>query len=319
MKYDNDIVESIIREKTSERIKLEESVAARRREVYEKLPRVREIDSLLASTAFDIIRASFGKKESAADVLQLRREKNAALIDERNSLLASLGLPSDVTEIKYDCDICSDTGYDGGVLCRCMHKRYARAVAKKINSALRLPDVSFSDFDISLYPENGGAISPKAQMKEVFSFCRTYAEQFGEINQGLFMIGESGLGKTLLASCIAREVSGKDFSVIYGTAFEILGAMEDVKFGRREDNLDVLLTCDLLVLDDVGCEMSTPFTASAFYNIINSRLLSGKPTIVISPLKREELISRYGAHTVSRLEGEFVKLEFLGTDVRLMH
>ncbi len=319
MKYDNDIVESIIREKTSERIKREESAEKMRLEVYKKLPRVAEIDSLLSSTAFDIIRASFGKKESAAEVLKLRREKNATLIEERNSLLTSAGFPTDVTEVKYDCEVCNDTGYDGGVLCRCMHKRYARAVAKKINSYLRLPEVWFPEFDLSLYPESGnGPISPRAQMKEVFEFCKTYAQQFDETSGSLFMNGGSGLGKTHLAACIAKAVSGKDFSVIYGTAFEILGAMEDVKFGRCEADLDALFNCDLLILDDVGCEMATPFTTSAFYNIVNSRLLSKKPTIVISPLTRDELVSRYGAHTVSRLEGDFIKLEFLGKDVRLM-
>ena len=91
-----------------------------------------------------------------------------------------------------------------------------------------------------------------------------------------------------------------------------------MKFGRREDDLDKIYSCALLIIDDVGCEMATPFTTSAFYNVINSRLVSGKATIIISPLKREEISARYGAHTLSRLEGDFVKLEFLGSDIRLM-
>ncbi len=319
MKYDNDIVESIVRERTNERIKLDAAVQAKRLEVYEKLPRVREIDSELASTAFDIIRASFGKKESAADVLALRREKNEKLIAERKTLLTEAGFSPDVTEAKYICDVCNDTGYDGGVLCRCMHGRYEKAVAEKINSNLRIPNISFSDFKLNVYPENGtGTLSPRSQMKEVLSFCRNFAENFSDGAMSLFINGSSGLGKTFLAQAIARTVAERGFSVIYDTAFSLLGALEDIKFGRREDDLDAIYTCSLLIIDDVGCEMATPFTTSALYNIINSRLLSGKSTVVISPLKREELSVRYGAHTLSRLEGDFVKLEFLGSDIRLM-
>ena len=319
MKYDNDIVEAIVRERTNERIKLEAAAQAKRLEVYEKLPRVREIDSELASTAFDIIRASFGKKESAADVLALRRDKNEKLMAERRSLLADAGYSPDVTEIKYTCDVCNDTGYDGGVLCRCMHKRYERAVAEKINANLRIPNISFSDFKLNVYPENGtGTISPRSQMKEVLSFCRNFAENFSDGAMSLFINGDSGLGKTFLAEAIARTVAERGFSVIYDTAFSLLGALEDIKFGRREHDLDAVYTCSLLIIDDVGCEMATPFTTSALYNIINSRLLSKKATVIISPLKREDLSARYGAHTLSRLEGDFVKLEFLGSDVRLM-
>ncbi len=319
MKYDNDIVESIVRERTNERIRLEAAAEAKRREVYEKLPRVSEIDSELASTAFDIIRASFGKKESAADVLLRRREKNEKLISERRALLEDAGYSPDVTDTKYTCDICNDTGYDGGVLCRCMHERYEKAVAAKINSRLRVPEISFSDFKLDVYPESGtGALSPRAQMKEVYSFCRNFAENFSDGAMSLFINGDSGLGKTFLAQAVARTVANAGFSVIYDTAFSILGALEDVKFGRREDDLDAIYTCSLLIIDDVGCEMATPFTTSALYNIINSRLVSGKSTIIISPLKSHEISARYGAHTLSRLEGDFVKLEFLGNDVRLM-
>ncbi len=319
MKYDNDIVEAIVRERTNERIKLEAAAQAKRLEVYEKLPRVREIDSLLASTAFDIIRASFGKKESAADILALRREKNEKLIAERQVLLTGAGYSPDITEVKYTCDICNDSGFDGGVLCRCMHERYKKAVAAKINENLRVADVSFSDFRLDVYPESGaGTLSPRAQMKEVFSFCRNFAENFSDDSMSLFINGDSGLGKTFLAHAIARTVAEKGFSVIYDTAFSILGALEDVKFGRREDDLNELYSCSLLIIDDVGCEMATPFTTSALYNIINSRLVTGAATIIISPLKREDISSRYGAHTLSRLEGDFVKLEFLGKDVRLM-
>ncbi len=319
MKYDSDIIEAITRERANEKIKLETEAEARRKEVYKKLPRVAEIDSELSSTAFDIIRASFGKKESAADVLLARRAKNEALIAEREALLTSAGYPADVTETKYLCDICNDTGYDGGVLCRCMHERYDRACAEKINSRLELCGADFSDFSLDLYPETAaGTLSPRAQMKEVLSFCRSFAKDFSGNSESLYMSGGSGLGKTFLASCIAKVVANKGFSVIYDTAFNVLGTLEDVKFGRSNEDTEPFFSCSLLILDDVGCEMTTPFTTAAFFNIINTRRSRGLPTIVISSLKKNELASRYGAPVVSRLEGDFIKLEFLGDDIRLM-
>ncbi len=319
MKFDNDIIESIIRARANERIKLETEAEVIRREIYDKLPRVLEIDSELSSTAFDIIRASFGKKESAADVLAARRKKNEALIAEREALLTASGYPKDITEVKYSCDICNDTGYDGGVLCRCMHDRYMQALTQKINSRLILPDVDFSDFSLDLYPdENSGGLSPRAQMKEVFSFCQNFSETFSNASESLFMNGGSGLGKTFLASCIASVVAKKGFSVVYDTAFNLLGLLEDVKFGRSAEDTSSLFLCSLLIIDDVGCEMPTAFTNAALLNIINSRIQTGLPTIVVSSLKRPELLSRYGAQLLSRLEGDFIKLEFLGDDIRLM-
>ena len=319
MKYNNDIIEAITREKASEKIRLETEADIRRKSIYSKLPRVAEIDSELSSTAFDIIRSSFGKKENAADVLLARRKKNEVLLSERASLLESAGYIADATEIKYTCDICNDTGYDGGVLCRCMHKRYEAALAEKINSRLKLCEVSFSDFSLDVYPEDSaGSLSPRAQMKEVLSFCQSFAENFPENAGSLYMSGGSGLGKTFLASCIARAVSQKGFSVVFDTAFDVLGLLEDVKFGRSGESTDYLFTANLLILDDVGCEMPTPFTSAAFFNLINTRHKEGLPTIVISSLKSNELISRYGAQTLSRLEGDFIKLEFLGNDIRLI-
>ncbi|MBQ5778061.1 MAG: ATP-binding protein [Oscillospiraceae bacterium] len=319
MKYDNEIIESITREKASEKIRLETEADIRRKNIYSKLPRVAEIDSELSSTAFDIIRASFGKKENAADVLLSRRKKNEALLSERASLLEESGYTADATEIKYTCDICNDTGYDGGVLCRCMHRRYEAALAEKINSRLNLPELSFSDFSLDVYPEDAsGSLSPRAQMREVLSFCRNFAESFPENAGSIYMSGGSGLGKSFLAACVARDVSKKGFSVVFDTAFDILGLLEDVKFGRSTENTDHLFTANLLILDDVGCEMPTPFTSAAFFNLINTRHKSGLSTIVISSLKASEMAARYGAQTLSRLEGDFIKLEFLGKDIRQM-
>lgn len=318
MNYDRDILERVLREVESAKIKAEVAAEARRREVYENLPRIAEIDAALRTTVLDIIRASFGKGEDTASLIRKTHEKNAALQAERKKLLESAGIPTDVTEPKYSCDKCNDDGYAGGELCSCVINKYHAAVARDINAELNLKNANFEKFDLSLYPETGGRISPRAQMREIFDICRDYAENFGDDSENLYMSGESGLGKSMLASCIAKTVSERGFSVIMQPAFSILGTYEDVKFGRADVNTANFETCDLLIIDDVGCEMSTPFAVAAFYNLINLRNGTGKKTIVISTLKKAEILKRYGKQTASRLEGDFIKLEFLGNDVRLI-
>lgn len=318
MKYNIEILDAAARRLASERIKLETASENVRRKIYSSLPRVAEIDAELSSTAFDIIRASFGKEKSAAEVIRERKAKNAELIAEREKLLTSSGYEADATVTKYMCDVCNDTGYTGGAVCTCLKSLYKKLLAEEINSSLTLPDVSFDDFSLEVYPEGrGGKLSPRAQMKEVLEFCKSFSEGFGESSESLYISGGSGLGKSFIAQCIAREVSGRGFSVVYETAFSALGLLEDIKFGRREDSSEIFYSADLLILDDVGAEMATPFTNAAFYNLINHRLSKGLSTVVISSLTGAEIKKRYGAQTESRLEGDFIKLEFLGDDIRL--
>ena len=64
-------------------------------------------------------------------------------------------------------------------------------------------------------------------------------------------------------------------------------------------------SCDLLILDDLGTEMTTAFVQSALYQIVNGRMLSGRSTIISTNLAPEELGRRYGAPILSRIEGAY--------------
>lgn len=316
MNYDKEILDRVIHETENAKIRLEAEAENRRREIYSAIPRIAEIDAELKSSVFEIIRASFGKGIDSKALIAKTRERNLELNREREELLKASGFPADFTEPRYACSVCDDTGIHGGELCPCIIEKYKKALALEINKDLRLGESDFSKFDISLYPETGKPPA-RAQMKEVLAFCKSWAEDFGEGAESLYMCGKSGLGKTFLASCIAAKVASLGYSVVFDTAFSILGTYEDVKFGRSEKNLDVFETADLLIIDDLGCEMSTPFAVAAFYNLINKRRSLGKSTIAITPLSKTEISKRYGSQVVSRLEGDFIKLEFLGDDVRL--
>ena len=132
------------------------------------------------------------------------------------------------------------------------------------------------------------------------------------------MTGDTGLGKSFLASCIAVEVASGGYSVVYETAFDILGAIEERRFNRTEgeDKTEKYRTCDLLVIDDLGAEMITTFTVAALYNLITTRAAAGKKMIIVTNLSLEEIAKKYSEQIASRLRGEYVNLPFIGRDIR---
>ena len=165
--------------------------------------------------------------------------------------------------------------------------------------------------------------SPRENMELVYEVCLNYAQKFGRFYfKNLFLSGAPGLGKTFLSACIARTVSEKGFSVVYDPAGHVFSQFESAKFRRDDDgdtageDVERCMNCDLLILDDLGTEMTTSFVQSALYQLLNGRLLAGKSTVISTNLDPEELGRRYGAPLLSRLEGEYQLLPFVGTDIR---
>ena len=148
-----------------------------------------------------------------------------------------------------------------------------------------------------------------------------FARDFRPGAQNLLLFGDPGLGKTFLSACIARVVSEDGFSVVYDTAGHIFAQFEASKF-RRDDvdepdeSVERCMACDLLILDDLGTEMTTAFVQSALYQLLNSRLLAGRSTIISTNLDPDQIGRRYSAQIMSRLEGEFELLPFIGQDIR---
>ena len=151
--------------------------------------------------------------------------------------------------------------------------------------------------------------------------CVDYAYDFNPRSGNLLLTGQPGLGKTFLSACIARVVSEKGYSVVYDTAGHVFERFEARKFSREEDgqaaeDVDRILQCDLLILDDLGTEMTTSFVQSALYQLVNGRMIAGRSTIISTNLAPEELGQRYGAAILSRIEGGYEILPFFGEDIR---
>ncbi|MBQ9897997.1 MAG: ATP-binding protein [Ruminococcus sp.] len=288
---------------------------ARIREINEKLPQIREINDALYNTSRDLISIIAGKskEEAAAKVEQLKRNNLEAQAMTR-MLLRSNGYPEDYLDLHYTCPVCCDTGYKGERYCDCFRELYGKLASSELERNALLSASTFDTFSLRYYQ---GADLEKMQKK--LEFCRKYADEFSTDSESILMFGRTGLGKTHLSFAIANVVLAKGYSVIYDSVINTLRSIEKEHFSREHssDAIDRVMDCDLLILDDLGTEYETAFYNSTVYNIINTRLNSGKPTMISTNLDFKGISRRYDERVVSRIISTYKCLEFTGEDVRL--
>ena len=303
---------------------------SRRREkiqaLYSRVPRLEEISRELRSTAAHAVAAAFRTGNDPAPLVEALSRESLALQRERAELLVGAGLPYDFLEEKPACALCGDEGFTDQGPCRCLLAYYSREQNRELSKMLDLGAQSFDTFNFRLYddtPWPGLGKSPRQAMEKIYDECRDYAREFGRLRTNLFFTGAPGLGKTFLSACIAREVSGAGFSVVYDTAVHIFAQFEREKFGRENPfeetagaEVNRYLNCDLLILDDLGSEMTTALVQSTLYQIVNTRLLSRSRTIISTNLSPKEIGERYSPAILSRIQGEYQIKVFFGQDIR---
>lgn len=293
---------------------------------YQLDPRIAEIDQQLRGTMSKILGCSL--RPDPAVSLEDLKDENLRLQQERLERLAALRVDSGLVDGVYQCSTCSDSGWVGKTMCDCLHRYCIEEQLTHLAPLLQQNLLGFQNFNLQYYsqtPLAGLGTSAYELMSMVLASCHQYVAEFPHAKEkNLLFIGSTGLGKTFLSGCIARDLTVKGASVMYGNAIQIREAFETRRFRKHiseeyipaEKLCQAYLQCDLLIFDDLGTEPTNSVTDTFLYELLNTRLLNGLHTIISTNFVKDELKNMYSPQIMSRLLGEFTSFTFCGEDIR---
>lgn len=292
------------------------------KEVYEKLPRLKELDRAVASSAVSKARLLL---EGSADAVGSLKSDLAMLSREREELLLSAGYPKTYLDPVYTCPDCRDTGYVNGQKCHCFRQAVINMVYAQSNIRKILSRENFDTFSFDYYSQDDVSpttgLSSLATAQNAVQECRNFVADFDSKPKNLLIYGKTGVGKTFLSNCTAKELLDRGYSVIYFTAFQLFDILSKGVFEKDADAIAAhqnIFDCDLLVIDDLGTELSNSFTTSQLFLCVNERLLRHKSTIISTNLNLNQIVDTYSERTFSRICDAYTLINlFSRVDIRI--
>lgn len=319
-----EIALQIMREYEKKQDDIARDIKRKTQEVYSKIPLIEKIDRELSRSSLYFIKSAFHNPERSKEyVIELKKKINQ-LKQKKIQLLIANGFPADYLQPKYECSDCRDTGFIQGKKCHCYKRRLVEICYEKSNLKDVLKTHNFEHFKLDYYsdtvdPEHG--ISPRQNMEDILQKVYRYIENFDKSDDYNFLFyGKSGLGKTFLSYCIAKELLDRGYVVLYLTSTDLFDILRTYKINDddySDERIQLIFDSDLLILDDLGTEPFTGFTMQELFNVINKRQLQGKKMIVSTNLTLDEIVSFYPERIYSRLLGNFKQFYFFGEDIRL--
>lgn len=323
MPLSNSQYDEIIREYNAKQIHNQHVADEHIREVYGKDSRLKEIDDAIASCSL-----AHAKKLLNGDVTALTslRTKLSDYKRQRLDILKELGYSEQYLEPSYECEDCKDTGYIGNQRCHCFKQRAIDMVYTQSNIRSILENENFDTFsydyysEIEINPTTG--LTSLETMQNAVKDCKKFIQEFDSSFANLFFYGDTGVGKTFLSNCVAKELLDTGHSVIYFTAFQLFDIFEKNTFHRDTDE-DIIAAhqnifdCDLLIIDDLGTEMPNSFTVSQLFLCLNERILRKKSTIISTNLTLNQVAEIYSERTFSRISSSYTMLKLFGDDIRI--
>ncbi len=320
---------SILREYDARRLKSHRDAMARREALYAEIPPLKELDDAIAHGSVESAKLSLSGDPTALSSL---REKNEALSAKKKALIAAHGYPENYLEPRYLCPDCSDTGFIGREKCHCFKQAIVDMLYSQSNVRQAIDRENFDSFSYRYYPDDyideSVRMTPLENIRHVVAGARQFIADFDTAPGNLLIYGNTGVGKTFLTNCIARELILTGHTVIYLTAFELFDILERRKFSHPTDAQDDeyseianqfahIRDCDLLIIDDLGTELNNTFISSQLYQCINERLLGMKATVISTNLSFEQLKNNYSERIFSRITGSYTFLKIVGEDIRI--
>ncbi len=296
----------------------------RLKDVYSKVPEIKECDLEISSLAVNAAKKALDGDTSYKD----RLKSDIARVSERKkALLLANGYSSDYLDPIYDCGFCKDTGFIDGKPCECLQ----REIVNSLYTSSQLSDIlkreNFDTFNFDYYSEDfideASGTSALDNIETVVDYCRYYIKNFDTKFDNLLFYGGAGSGKTFLVNCIAKELIDKSYTVLYLSAVAFFDLLSNITFNKGNSSafgqvtMHEILECDLLVIDDLGSEMANSFTDSALFDCLNNRLIHHKSTIISTNLSLEDLNNSYSDRIYSRVLGEYTIFKIFGDDIRI--
>ncbi|MBR3681276.1 MAG: ATP-binding protein [Clostridia bacterium] len=296
------------------RANAEATAEARNDELRFLYSEIKEIDDELTGTGLALFKLAC----SGGDIAPLRA-RNEELMAKRRKILVGLGYPADYTDVHYVCKDCSDTGFVGTKMCKCLKELLITKNIRSSGIGSLIEKQSFENFDLEWYRDDEQGYQ---RMIKNLDTAKAFAKNFAAHRDNLLLIGSTGTGKTHISTAIAREVIHQGYDVHYDSIQNVITAFENDRFhsgyGQREIEGDKYLECDLLIIDDLGTEFVNQFSIATLYNIINTRCNKGLSTIISTNLSAADLRAKYDGRIISRIIGSDYKvLFFTGKDHRV--
>lgn len=322
MPLTNTQYESIIRNYDRQQAQNNYRLQLRRDEVYKKAPQLAQIDEDIANLSL-----SFAERmlDGDASALTQMKAEISRLSAKKDEILSSLGYPEDYLAPQYRCSDCKDTGYINGKKCHCFTQAAIDMIYTQSNIKSVLEEENFDHFDFSLYSDKNidslTGLTPLENIKKAVQISKNFIENFDTLGGNIFLYGGTGVGKTFLSNCIAKELLDRNHSVIYFSAtqlFEVFKKNAYEKNTQAAEDYQNIFDCEVLIIDDLGTEVANTYTNSQLFTCINERIIRKKSTIISTNLSLNELVDTYSERTFSRISKNYILLKLFGEDLRML-
>lgn len=309
----------IMREYSRRQSQVQNELEEHRKEAFQKVPRLLEIDQTVASLSAEKIRTMLQGHHGSLEDL---KEEIAVLADERKTLLRKNGFSPDYLEPHYYCPLCQDTGYVDGHKCSCFKKAEIELLYTQSNLTEILQKENFEHFSFDYYSDTmkneATGLTERETARRAYDIARGFVRDFDGSFENLFLYGDTGVGKTFLSHCIAHELLESAHCVMYFSAFDLFDLLADSKFSRdKTEGQEFVFDSDLLIIDDLGTELTNSFVSSQLFLCINERIMRRKSTIISTNLKLENFSDTYSERTFSRIASNYRMVKLEGKDIRI--
>lgn len=314
--YQTELMDMYEKIRTDENRKL----MKRREEIKNKYPEILELDTTIQKLCLNLSMAAL-RGITDQNELNNIKEEITDLRAKKYEMLVSHGYNPDYLNLHYNCPKCKDTGFIGIEKCSCFKSKLIKLYYKDSDLEEAVKTNNFKNFNINLYPNhklNDERYTPRKNIEDILEYITgEYLPNFKNLNTNLLFYGNSGTGKTFLSWCIAKELLDKGFLVVYKTSDDLLRALKDIKFNNDTDLENLLINCDLLIIDDLGSEQITDFSSTELFTLINKKILKNKKMLISTNLSLPLISKRYSERISSRIIGEFKLFKFFAEDIRI--